>query len=47
MMKNTAQLAMIDLSPEEEKQLSADFEQMTAFGERLSQLVLDEEGEKE
>ena len=46
-MKNTAMLAMIDLSPEEEEQLSADFEQMTAFGERLSRLVLDEEGGNE
>lgn len=37
-MKNTAMLAMIDLSPEEEKQLEEDFEQMTAFGQRLAQL---------
>ena len=47
MMKNTAKLAMIDLSPEEEAELAADFEQMTSFGERLSQLTLDEEGEDE
>lgn len=46
-MKTTAKLAMIDLSPEEETELAADLEQMTAFGERLSQLVLDEEGEGE
>lgn len=42
-MKQTANLAMIDLTPEEEKQLEADFEQMTAFGRRLSQLKEDED----
>jgi len=42
-MKQTARLAMIDLTPEEEEQLKADFEQMTAFGKRLSQLQEDED----
>ena len=44
-MKHTALLAMIDLSPEEEAQLQADFEQMTAFGERLAQPLESEEDE--
>ena len=35
-MKQTARLAMIDLTPEEEAQLEADFEQMTAFGKHLA-----------
>lgn len=42
-MKQTARLAMIDLTPEEEAQLEADFERMTAFGERLAQLQEDED----
>lgn len=44
-MKTTARLAMIDLTPEEEAQLAADLEQMIAFGENLSRLVLEEEDE--
>ena len=39
-MKQTARLAMLDLTPEEEAQLQADFEQMTAFGENLARLAL-------
>ncbi len=44
-MKITARLAMIDLTPEEEQQLAADLEQMTAFGENLSRLALEEDDE--
>ena len=36
-MNNTAMLAMIALTPQEEARLTADLAQMTAFGERLSQ----------
>lgn len=41
-MKQTAKLAMIDLTPEEEAQLEADFEAMTAFGERLAAMQEEE-----
>ncbi|MDD5898763.1 MAG: hypothetical protein PUD63_09295 [Clostridia bacterium] len=36
-MKETARLAMMELTPEEEEQLKADFEQMKRFGQRLAQ----------
>lgn len=36
-VKETARLAMIELTPEEEDQLKADFEQMKRFGQRLAQ----------
>ena len=44
-MKQTARLAMIDLTPEEEAQLEADLKAMTAFGERLTQMKEEEPDE--
>lgn len=42
-MKQTARLAMIDLTPEEEAQLEADFEQMTVFGKHLAAMQEEED----